>query len=59
MSGQQSAEVDVALVFAVDCSGSVSNERMAMYIEGHAQAVTSPAFLARLANLPTGRAALA
>ena len=59
MSGQQSAEVDVALVFAVDCSGSVSNERMAMYIEGHAQAVTSPAFLAGLANLPTGRAALA
>ena len=59
MSGQQSAEVDVALVFAVDCSGSASNERMTMYVEGHAQAVTSPAFLAGLANLPTGRAALA
>ena len=59
MSGQQAAEVDVALVFAVDCSGSVSNERMTMYVEGHAHAVTSPAFLAGLANLPTGRAALA
>lgn len=52
-------DVDLALVFAVDSSGSVSNERMTMYIEGHAQAVTSPAFVAALANLPTGRAALA
>lgn len=59
MSGQQQPEVDLALVFAVDCSGSVSNERMAMYMEGHAAAVTSPAFLAAIANLPTGRAALA
>jgi hypothetical protein len=59
MSGQQSPEVDLALVFAVDSSGSVSNERMTMYIEGHAAAVTSPAFLAAIANLPTGRAALA
>ena len=52
-------EVDLALVFAVDSSGSVSNERMAMYIEGHAQAVASPQFVAALGNLPTGRAALA
>lgn len=52
-------EVDLALVFAVDSSGSVSNERMTMYIEGHAQAVASPAFVAALENLPTGRAALA
>ena len=60
MSGRQGgAEVDLALVFAVDSSGSVSNEQMAMYIEGHAAAVTSPLFLAGLANLPTGRAALA
>ena len=66
MSGRQggtrfrrAAEVDMALVFAVDCSGSVSNERMAMYIEGHAAAVTSPGFLAGLTNLPTGRMALA
>lgn len=59
MSGQAGAEVDVALVFAVDSSGSVSNERMAMYIEGHARAVTSPQFVAALENLPTGRAALA
>ena len=59
MSGSQPPEVDLALVFAVDSSGSVSNERMAMYIEGHAAAVTSPAFLAGIANLPTGRVALA
>ncbi len=52
-------EVDLALVFAVDSSGSVSNERMTMYIEGHAQAVASPQFVAALGNLPTGRAALA
>ncbi len=57
MSGGQ--EVDLALVFAVDSSGSVSNERMTMYIEGHAQAVASPQFVAALGNLPTGRAALA
>ena len=57
MSGE--LEVDLALVFAVDSSGSVSNERMAMYIEGHAQAVSSPQFVAALGNLPTGRAALA
>lgn len=59
MSGRQGPEVDLALVFAVDASGSVSNERMAMYVEGHARAVTSPGFLAALSNLPTGRAALA
>ncbi|MCC6717453.1 MAG: DUF1194 domain-containing protein [Acetobacteraceae bacterium] len=59
MSGRHGSEVDLALVFAVDSSGSVSNERMAMYIEGHAGAVTSPGFLAGVANLPTGRAALA
>ena len=59
MSGQQPPDVDLALVFAVDSSGSVSNERMTMYIEGHAAAVTSPAFLAAIGNLPTGRAALA
>ena len=59
MSGRQGSEVDLALVFAVDSSGSVSNERMAMYIEGHAGAVTSPGFLGAVANLPTGRVALA
>jgi len=59
MSGGNTPEVDLALVFAVDSSGSVSNERMTLYIEGHAAAVTSPAFLAGLANLPNGRAALA
>ena len=58
-AGAGEAELDLALVFAVDCSGSVSNERMAMYIDGHAAAVTSPAFLAGMANLPGGRMALA
>lgn len=59
MSGTDWPDVDLALAFAVDSSGSVSNERMTLYIEGHAQAVTSPGFLAGVANLPTGRAALA
>lgn len=59
MSGGRAPDVDLALVFAVDSSGSVSNERMTMYIEGHAAAVASPAFLAAVGNLPTGRAALA
>jgi hypothetical protein len=51
--------VDVAIVFAVDSSGSISNERQAAQIEGHATAITSPEFLAAVANLPTGRMALA
>ncbi len=51
--------VDVALVFASDSSGSISNERMTIQIEGHAQAVTSDRFVAAVSNLPTGRMALA
>lgn len=51
--------VDVALVIAVDGSGSISNERQTAQIEGHAAAITSPEFLAAVANLPTGRMALA
>ncbi len=53
------APVDLALVFAIDSSGSISNERQHAQIEGHATAVASPDFLAAIANLPTGRAALA
>lgn len=40
--------VDVALVLAMDCSGSVSNEDEAMQRMGYARAVTSQAFLANV-----------
>lgn len=60
MSGGAGREaVDVALVFAVDSSGSISNERMTLQIEGYAQAVASPDFIASIARLPLGRIALA
>ena len=66
MSGRQGPQasvdmapvVDVALLFAVDSSGSISNERLILQIEGYAAAVASPAFVAAVASLPLGRVAL-
>ncbi len=39
------AEVDVALVLAVDSSGSISEERLTMQIQGYQDALRNPAFL--------------
>ncbi len=50
--------VDVAIVLAMDCSGSISNENQALQLRGYATAVASDAFLAAIRKLPTGRAAL-
>lgn len=60
MSGRRGpqASVDVALVFAVDSSGSISNERMTLQIEGYAAAVGAAEFVAAVARLPLGRVAL-
>ncbi|MGG5817508.1 DUF1194 domain-containing protein [Falsiroseomonas sp. HW251] len=51
--------VDVALVLAIDVSGSLSDERLAMQRLGHARAVTSPAFLAALGANARGQVGLA
>lgn len=37
--------VDVALVLAVDCSGSIDSDEFALQIQGYAAAMTSPAVL--------------
>jgi hypothetical protein len=37
--------VDVALVLAVDSSGSISNEDLALQFDGYAQAIISDAFM--------------
>lgn len=39
------AEVDVALVLAVDSSGSISEQRLAMQIHGYLDALRHPAFI--------------
>lgn len=39
------AEVDVALVLAVDSSGSISEQRLAMQIQGYLGALRHPAFI--------------
>ena len=39
------AEVDVALVLAVDSSGSISEQRLAMQIQGYVGALRHPAFI--------------
>ena len=59
MSGKvQEAPVDLALVLAVDVSGSISNERLTMQIEGYAEAIVSPAFAHAVAGLANGHLAL-
>jgi hypothetical protein len=39
------AEVDVALVLAVDCSGSISNQRLTMQMQGYLDAIRLPSFI--------------
>ena len=50
--------VDLALVLAMDCSGSVSNENHAIQLRGYALAVAHPAFVAAIAKNPLRRIAL-
>ena len=44
--------VDLALVLAMDCSGSVSNENHAIQLRGYALAIAHPAFIAAIAKTP-------
>ena len=53
-----SATVDVALVLAIDVSGSVSEGRMMLQRRGYSEALCHPGFLEAVRCGPTGRVAL-
>lgn len=50
--------VDVALVLAADCSGSISNEDLALQFRGYGQAITSDAVMRAVRSGRHGRIAL-
>src|SRR6516165_11371348 len=52
------AEVDVALVLAVDSSGSISEQRLSMQIQGYLDAVRHPSFIEAVHGGRYGRIAL-
>src|SRR5438132_10802563 len=51
-------EVDVALVLAVDASGSVSEDRLSLQIRGYLDALRHPAFIDAVRGGHRGRIAL-
>ncbi len=56
--GQPEAMVDVALVLAIDVSGSVSDARMMLQRQGYCDALCHPGFVEAVRSGPTGRVAL-
>jgi hypothetical protein len=52
------AEVDVALVLAVDSSGSISEERLMMQLQGYLDAIRHPSFIDAVRGGRHGRIAL-
>jgi hypothetical protein len=52
------AEVDVALVLAVDSSGSISEERLTMQIQGYVDAIRNPSFIEAVRGGRRGRIGL-
>src|SRR5450631_3832382 len=52
------AEVDVALVLAVDSSGSISEQRLSMQIQGYLDALRHPSFIEAVRGGLHGRVAL-
>jgi hypothetical protein len=52
------AEVDVALVLAVDSSGSISEQRLTMQIQGYLDAIRHPSFIDAVRGGPHGRIGL-
>ena len=52
------AEVDVALVLAVDSSGSISEQRLAMQIQGYLDAIRHPSFIEAVRGGRRGRIGL-
>jgi hypothetical protein len=55
---QAGTTVDVALVLAIDVSGSVSESRMMLQRQGYSDALCHPGFLEAVRSGPTGRVAL-
>ena len=55
---QAGTTVDVALVLAIDVSGSVSEDRMMLQRHGYSDALCHPGFLEAVRSGPTGRVAL-
>lgn len=58
MAAGPAQPVDVALVLAMDCSGSISPEHLALQIEGYAAATESPLLLRAIQAGRFGRIAL-
>ena len=52
------AEVDVALVLAVDSSGSISEQRLSMQIQGYVDAIRHPSFIEAVRGGRRGRIGL-
>jgi uncharacterized protein DUF1194 len=52
------AEVDVALVLAVDSSGSISEQRLSMQIQGYVGAIRHPSFIEAVRGGRRGRVGL-
>lgn len=51
-------DVDVALVLAADCSGSIGNDELALQFRGYARAITSQVFIKAIRAGRHGRIAL-
>ena len=58
LAGPAPATVDVAVVLAVDVSGSVSDERIRLQRQGYSEALRHREFIAAVQSGPTGRVAL-
>ncbi len=48
----QAAPVELELVPAIDCSGSVDNDEFKLQIQGYATALTDPSVIREIAELP-------
>jgi hypothetical protein len=58
LAAQAGTAVDVALVLAIDVSGSVSDGRIMLQRQGYRDALCHPGFLEAVRSGPTGRVAL-
>lgn len=50
--------VDIALVLAMDCSGSISTDHLALQFQGYVQALTSNSFVTAVKSGPHGQIAV-
>lgn len=54
----RASEVDLQLILAVDCSGSIDNSEFLLQIQGYAAALTHPAVVKAILSGPAGAIAL-